>query len=182
MKNIRLFAAAAALLFLLASCTGRGTTGSEPEPPVQAESRKLPESGPEEPAQPTPEPEEEPADEPTAEPTAEPAAEPTPEPTAEPEAAGEESPAAAGVRPEFQEAMDSYEAFMDEYCEIMQKYGESDGTDLSLLADYASYMAQYAEMMQQFEQWEDEELSDAELLYYIEVQARVNQKLLEVAD
>ena len=86
------------------------------------------------------------------------------------------------IRPEFQEAMDSYEAFFDEYCDIMQKYNDSDGTDLTILADYASYMAQYAQMMKDFEAWEDEELTTAENLYFIEVQSRINQKLLAVTE
>ena len=50
-----------------------------------------------------------------------------------------------GMRPEFKKAMDSYEEFMTEYCEFMKKYGESDGTDLGLVADYADYMSKYAE-------------------------------------
>src|SRR5699024_7267071 len=92
-----------------------------------------------------------------------------------------ETPAAdpAGIRPEFQQAMDSYEAFFDEYCAFMQKYAESDGSDLTLLADYASFMSQYSEMAADFEAWGEEELTDAETMYYLEVQTRINQKLLE---
>lgn len=82
---------------------------------------------------------------------------------------------------DFKKAMDEYEEFMDEYVEFMKKYQESDGTDLSLLTDYAQYMSDYAEMAEAFDNWEDEELSDDELAYYIEVQARVTKKLLEVS-
>ena len=97
------------------------------------------------------------------------------------EASASETPAAdpAGIRPEFQQAMDSYEAFFDEYCAFMQKYAESDGSDLTLLADYASFMSQYSEMAADFEAWGEEELTDAETMYYLEVQTRINQKLLE---
>ena len=63
----------------------------------------------------------------------------------------------------------------------MKKYAESDGSDLTLLADYADYLQEYADMVESFEKWEDEDLNDAELTYYIEVQSRVSQKLLEVA-
>lgn len=86
-----------------------------------------------------------------------------------------------GMRPEFKEAMDSYEAFFDEYCAFMEKYIASDGSDVSLLLDYANYMSKYAEMMADFEAWEDEEMNDAETAYYIQVQTRINEKLLEVA-
>lgn len=37
-----------------------------------------------------------------------------------------------GLRPEFKEAMDSYEAFYDEYCAFMKKYMKNP-TDLKLL-------------------------------------------------
>ena len=86
-----------------------------------------------------------------------------------------------GMRPEFKEAMDSYEAFFDEYIAFMKKYAESDGTDLTLLSDYADYMSKYAETMEAFEAWENKELNTAETAYYIEVQTRISQKLLQVA-
>ena len=86
-----------------------------------------------------------------------------------------------GMRPDFKSAMDSYETFMGEYCDFMAKYNESDGSDLSLLSDYASCLSQYAEMADSFEAWDSEDLTDAETAYYLEVQTRVSQKLLEVA-
>ena len=87
-----------------------------------------------------------------------------------------------GMRPEFKNAMDSYEAFFDEYIAFMNKYAKSDGSDLTLLADYASYMSKYADMMADFEAWGDEDMNAAEAAYYLEVQTRINQKLLEVAE
>ena len=70
---------------------------------------------------------------------------------------------------------------MNEYCDFMEKYNESDGTDSSLLLDYASYMSEYAEMLSAFEKWNSEDLNTKEASYYLEVQTRVSQKLLEVA-
>ncbi len=86
-----------------------------------------------------------------------------------------------GMRPEFKAAMDSYEEFFDEYVEFMEKYSESDGTDLSLLKDYADFMNKYAEYMEEMEKWEDEDLNDAEMIYFVKVQNRINEKLLEVS-
>ena len=77
--------------------------------------------------------------------------------------------------------MDSYEKFFDEYVAFMKKYKESNGTDVSLLADYSRYMNQYAETMKKFEDMKDDDMNTAETAYYIEVQNRINQKLLEVA-
>lgn len=85
------------------------------------------------------------------------------------------------MRPDFKKAMDSYEEFFDEYCDFMKKYSSSDGSDLTLLVDYATYTSKYAKMMKDFEAWEDEEMNDAETAYYIKVQNRINKKLLEVA-
>ena len=81
---------------------------------------------------------------------------------------------------EFKAAMDSYEKFMNDYVAFLKKY-EANPNDLSLLSDYAKYMSDYAEVVEDFEKWEDEELNDAELTYYVEVQSRVTKKLLEVS-
>ena len=99
----------------------------------------------------------------------------------EPDSSEEPDTNADGLDPDFKAAMDSYESFMDEYVEFMKKYAESDGTDLSILADYADYMSKYADFVEDFEKWEDEDLNAAETAYYLEVQTRVNEKLLEVA-
>lgn len=87
---------------------------------------------------------------------------------------------ADGLRTDFKEAMDSYETFMDEYCEFMKKYSDNPD-DAGLLADYAAYMAKYADFAKKFGEWENEDMNDAELNYYLKVQTRVNQKLLEVS-
>lgn len=91
-----------------------------------------------------------------------------------------EAPAQAtdGIRPEFKEAMDSYEEFFDEYVAFMKSYMED---PLSMMGEYASMMTQYAETMTALGALDDGTLSDEEALYYAEVTLRINQKLLEVA-
>lgn len=84
-----------------------------------------------------------------------------------------------GIRPEFQEFMDSYEAFFDEYIEFMNKYSESDDT-ASMLADYSDFMTKYVEYTEEFSEIGQSELSDEEVSYYMEVNMRVSQKLLEI--
>ena len=98
------------------------------------------------------------------------------------EIAVEEVPAETvdGMRPEFKAAMDSYEAFYNEYCEFMKKYMENP-TDLTLLGEYADMISKSTEMNQTFEAWNEADMNDAELAYYLEVNNRVAQKLLEVA-
>lgn len=85
-----------------------------------------------------------------------------------------------GLRKNFKEAMDSYEAFIDEYVAFMEKYKDSDGTDPSMLTDYAKYVSKYTEMAENFSKWEDEDMNAAETAYYIEVQARVSKKLIAI--
>lgn len=85
-----------------------------------------------------------------------------------------------GMRKDFKDAMDSYEAFMDEYVAFMKKYSDNP-SDVGLLADYTKYMSKYADMVEKFDKWESEDLNDVELAYYIDVQARVSKKLLDVA-
>ncbi len=96
--------------------------------------------------------------------------------------AAEEVPTetASDIRPAFKEAMDSYEAFYDEYCAFMKKYSENP-TDMTLLGEYAGMMSKSTEMTQKFDAWNSEDLNEAELTYYLEVSGRVAQKLLECA-
>lgn len=112
---------------------------------------------------------------------------PSTQPTTEP-ATEATAPAATegkkdnnSIDPEFKAAMDSYEEFFDEYVAIMKKY-KANPTDMSILSDYAKYMGQYADMMEKFEKWENEDLNTAEAAYYVDVQARITKKLLEVAN
>ena len=85
-----------------------------------------------------------------------------------------------GMRPEFKEAMDSYEAFYDEYCDVMNRFAKNP-SDLTLLTKYADVMDRLSDMDEQFEAWEDSDMSDAEMKYYLEVQGRVMSKLLTVS-
>lgn len=84
-----------------------------------------------------------------------------------------------GIRQEIKEAIDSYEAFVDEYCTFMESYNES---DLTQTLKYLELVSKEVEMSQQFEKIEEEELSDDELSYYAQVSLRCSQKLLQVSE
>ena len=93
----------------------------------------------------------------------------------------EENDNSDGIRPEFKEAMDSYEAFFDEYVAFMERYAEADTTEmLSLLSDYTKYMTEYAEAMESLSELEDQEMSVDEAIYYMEVTSRITEKLWEI--
>lgn len=88
----------------------------------------------------------------------------------------------AGISPDFKAAMDSYEAFFDEYVEFMKKYENADSTSqMSMMSDFADYMTKYSEVLSALEKIEDEDLSDAEMAYYLEVYSRIMKKMSEVA-
>lgn len=86
----------------------------------------------------------------------------------------------ADMRPEFKEALDSYEEFFDDYCEFMKKYADNP-TDLGLLTDYTKFMKQYTETMSKLEALDDGEMNNTETKYYVEVTGRITQKLLDVS-
>lgn len=103
-----------------------------------------------------------------------------PETTNAPETSKPAEANASGLRSDFKEAMDNYESFMNDYVDFMKKY-KANPTDLSLITDYATYISKYNELSQSFEKWNSSDMNDAEKAYYIEVQTRVNNKLLEAA-
>ena len=101
----------------------------------------------------------------------------TPIPTAQPQ----KTDAPDGVvRPEVKKMLDSYEEYMDEYISFMERYANTDPSNaISMLNEYSSMMQQYIDFAEKIEKLGDEDLSNAELSYYLEVVNRVNQKLLK---
>ena len=85
------------------------------------------------------------------------------------------------LSPEFKKTMDDYEAWFDHYCEVMKKYQENP-SDIELLSEMSDLMVEETTMLEQMENMDESEMNTAELAYYIEVTARIEKKLLEVAD
>lgn len=86
----------------------------------------------------------------------------------------------AGIRPEVKDFLDSYETFMNNYCDFMEKYENSDDV-VSMMNDYTEYMKQYADFTQKMDDMGDSDLNTEELKYYLDVQNRVSQRLLTVS-
>ena len=85
------------------------------------------------------------------------------------------------IRTDFKEAMDSYEAFYDKYCEFMKKYN-ANPTDIELISAYGDIMTEMVEISEKFESWKEGDLNAEELKYYLEVNSRVTQKLAELSE
>ena len=110
-----------------------------------------------------------------------PAPETVPETSSTPETESETTVQVSnGIRPEFKEAMDAYEAFYKDYCDFMKKYSENPA-DLSMLTEYASMLVKLNEMNQAFESWDSADMNNEELKYYLDVNNRVTKMLVDVA-
>jgi len=83
-----------------------------------------------------------------------------------------------GISPEFQAAMDSYEEFFDEYVAHMRRFN-ANPSDLSLLTGLTNMMTRYTDTMDKLDRLENN-LSGAELDYYLTVMTRINRNLLSV--
>lgn len=99
----------------------------------------------------------------------------TPEPTSEATGAPAAT-AVAGIRPEFKEAMDSYKAMVDAYCEFMKSY---DSSNVEMVAKYTKLNAQYVNAMSKLDAIDEQELSDEEDAYYLQTMSEINQELIE---
>jgi len=86
----------------------------------------------------------------------------------------------SGIRPEFKEELEKYEAFFDEYIEFMDTYSKSDNTAV-LLAEYTKYMQKYNEAMEALDKMDEMEMSPEEAALYAEVTLRINTKLTKYA-
>lgn len=78
------------------------------------------------------------------------------------------------ISADFKQALDDYEAFWDEYIAFMETYDENDWT---MLAKYASLAAKAVQLDASIAAMEDDEMTTAESAYYLEVTARVLQKM-----
>ena len=125
--------------------------------------------------------------EPTVEATTEPTTAPTTEATTEPTTEATTVPPTEataelidGMRPEFKEAMDAYEAFYKEYCELLKKY-TANPTDFSILGQYANMLTKADEVDKAFKKWDESDLNSEELKYYLDVNNRVLKMMVDVA-
>lgn len=89
----------------------------------------------------------------------------------------EESSESEEVSSSFKETMDEYEEFMDKYVDFMKSY---DANDVTMLSEYTELLSQYNTYMDKVSKIDEDELSSADLAYYLDVTNRVNKKLLEV--
>ena len=115
------------------------------------------------------------------EPEATPEPLPTPEPEVEPEFEPdeiEEPSTGSSISPDLIEFLDSYEAFIDEYCDFMKQY-MANPTDFNLLMQYSAILSEYSKFTQAVDNYDTSTMNEAESLYFAEVTLRCSQKMLK---
>ena len=86
--------------------------------------------------------------------------------------------AGAGVTPEVKDFLDSYEAFMNEYCDFLESY---DASDLSAMTEYLSMMQKYADFAEKADAMDESSMTAEDYKYYIDVTARIEKRLIDVS-
>ena len=81
-----------------------------------------------------------------------------------------------GIRPEFREAMESYEAFFDSYIDFMESIDETNLTSAEMLK-YYQFLQQYEETMEKLDAIDESALTPQEDALYLETMTRINNKL-----
>jgi len=94
------------------------------------------------------------------------------------EAAEEEMEAEDSSFEEFKKTMDDYEDFMNSYCDLMEKYNDDPA---SVMDEYLEMNQKYLIVMEELDAIDEDELTDEEEAYYLEVMARINSRLAEVS-
>lgn len=117
-------------------------------------------------------------DEPTTdEPTTE--APTTEAPTTEAPTTTEAPAPQSSVNPSFKSACDAYERVVDKYVNFMKTY---DSSNIAALSSYMQILTEYTEAAQAFANVQSSATTDADLAYFLEVQTRVNKKLLTITE
>ena len=84
-----------------------------------------------------------------------------------------------GVTPEVKEYLDAYETFMNKYCDFMENY---DATDLSALMEYMELLKDYEDFAKKIDAMDESAMTDEDYKYYIDVNARIQKRLIEASN
>ena len=95
----------------------------------------------------------------------------------------EQSGDSGDVDPQLKAALDSYEKFIDEYVKFLKTYTQS-SDPMAMLAEYTQYMTKYSELVQKLSELDQMQgqMSQADLAYYIDWNARIQKKMLEISN
>ena len=86
----------------------------------------------------------------------------------------------ASTDADFRAMVDEWEAFMNEYCDFMETYNSDSSNVVNMALDYADMMSQYGDWTEKMSAVDDGSLSAEDVQYYVDAQARINARLLEI--
>ncbi len=86
---------------------------------------------------------------------------------------------ADGVTPELKEFLDQYEKCIDEYCNFMESF-DANSSDPMAILKYSSLMQEYLDFAEKAEAYDEKEMTNEDLKYYIDVIARIEKRMLDV--
>lgn len=82
---------------------------------------------------------------------------------------------------DFKVAMDAYEAFFDEYIDVLKKM-EENPSSMEVLTEYMDMLVKYEEAMIALDSLDEKQMTKEELDYYLKVSLRIETKLLNVLE
>lgn len=85
----------------------------------------------------------------------------------------------SGIRPEFKQAVDEMESFINEYCAFLKKFEETND-QTSMLTELANYIERFSEYQIKIETLNNESTTDEEVVYVLQAVARMSEKLAEI--
>lgn len=83
------------------------------------------------------------------------------------------------ISPDLINYLESYENFVDEYCEFMRAY-MNNPTDMNLLNQYTDILNTMNEYTAAVDNYNTSDMNEAELAYFMEVTARCSTKMLSI--
>lgn len=86
----------------------------------------------------------------------------------------------SGVDPDFKAFLDSYESFVDEYVDFMKSYLDDPANAISMVSEYTEMIARLEDYDEKINAYDTDEMSEADLNYYLEVTSRCSKKMLSV--
>ena len=98
---------------------------------------------------------------------------------ADTETSANEEKTSDGVTPELKEFLDQHEKCIDEYCNFMESF-DANSSDPMAILKYSSLMQEYLDFAEKAEAYDEKEMTNEDLKYYIDVIARIEKRMLDV--
>lgn len=87
------------------------------------------------------------------------------------------------IRPEFKEMLDNYEVFVNDYCDFLERFEDTDDTGkLEMMNEYSEITTKYYDTAASMQEISQEDLTADEMSYYAEVMGRCSARMIQVSE